>query len=117
MKNETKRNKSNKNNGDKHESERIHFEFASRTAESVSIAGSFNEWQPNATPMIALGQGRWAKDLALPPGQYEYCLVVDGQWMPDPQATERTANPFGGVNSVCRVGNRGVSRLCLPTKS
>ena len=106
MKNETKMNKTNKNNG-KHESKRIHFEFASPTAESVAIAGSFNDWQPNATPMIALGKGRWAKDLALPPGDYEYCLVVDGQWTPDPQAIETAPNPFGGVNSIRKVGNGG----------
>ena len=107
MKNETRMNKRNKNNGGQHESKRIHFEFASLTAESVAIAGSFNDWQPNVTPMIALGQGRWAKDLALPPGDYEYCLVVDGQWTPDPQATETAPNPFGGVNSIRKVGNGG----------
>ena len=107
MKNETSMNKRNKNNGGKHESNRIHFEFASPTAESVAIAGTFNEWQPNVTPMIALGQGRWAKDLALPPGDYEYCLVVDGQWTPDPEAAETVPNPFGGVNSVRKVGNGG----------
>ena len=107
MKNETKMNKTNKNNGGKHKSKRIHFEFASPSAESVAIAGTFNEWQPNATPMIALGQGRWAKDLALPPGDYEYCLVVDGQWTPDPLATETAPNPFGGVNSIRQVGTGG----------
>ena len=105
MKNETKLNQRNKRNASPHESKRIHFEFTCPTAESVAIAGTFNEWQPNATPMIALGQGRWAKDLALPPGDYEYCLVVDGQWTPDPQATESVPNPFGGVNSVRKVGN------------
>ena len=107
MKNETKLNQRNKRNVGHHEWKRIHFEFASPTAESVAIAGIFNEWQPNATPMIALGQGRWAKDLALPPGDDEYCLVVDGQWTPDPQATESVPNPFGGVNSVRKVGNGG----------
>ncbi len=100
-----KMNKRNKINGVKHEAKPIHFEFASPIAESVAIAGSFNNWQPNATPMIPLGQGRWAKDLALPPGDYEYCLVVDGQWMPDPLATKTVPNPFGGVNSVRKVGN------------
>jgi hypothetical protein len=29
--------------------------------------------------------------------------VVDGQWMPDPRATESVANPFGGRNSVLHV--------------
>ena len=103
MKNETKMNKTNKNNSDKHKSRRSHFEFVSSTAESVAIAGSFNNWQPNATPMIALGQGRWAKDLALPPGDYEYRLVVDGEWIPDLGASETTPNPFGGLNSVVKV--------------
>ncbi len=107
MKNETKLNQRNKRNAGPHESKRIHFEFTSPTAEAVAIAGTFNEWQPNATPMIALGQGRWAKDLTLPPGDYEYCLVVDGQWTPDPQATETVSNPYGGVNSVRKVGNGG----------
>ena len=104
MKNDTSRNKTN---GGKHEAKRIHFEFASPTAASVAIAGTFNEWRPNATPMIPLGQGRWAKDVALPPGDYEYCLVVDGQWTPDPLAAETAPNPFGGVNSVRKVGKGG----------
>ena len=86
---------------------RVRFEFTSPTAESVFIAGTFNEWQPRTTPMIALGQGRWAKDLTLPPGHYEYCLVVDEQWTVDPQATETVPNPFGGLNSVRRVGANG----------
>jgi 1,4-alpha-glucan branching enzyme len=88
-------------------SNRIRFEFTSPTANSVFIAGTFNDWRPNTAPMVDLGEGRWAKDLVLPAGHYEYCLVVDGQWMSDPRATENTPNPFGGLNSVRRVGNGG----------
>ena len=87
------------------QSQRVHFEFNYPAAESVFIAGTFNDWRPDATPMIPLDPGRWAKDLALPPGDYEYCLVVDGQWKPDPQAAETVPNPFGGVNAIRRVGN------------
>ena len=107
MNNETKLNRRNQNTAGPRASKRIHFECTAPAAESVAIAGTFNEWQPNATPMIALGQGRWAKDLTLPPGDYEYCLVVDGQWTPDPQARETAPNPYGGLNSVRRVGNSG----------
>jgi len=103
MKNETKLNQRNKRNAGQHETKRIHFEFTCPTAELVAIAGTFNEWRPNATPMIALGQGRWAKELALPPGTYEYCVVVDGAFLPDPLTQETVPNPFGGVNSVVRV--------------
>ena len=101
-----KKNKTKDTNDGGPQSQRVHFEFNYPAAESVFIAGTFNDWQPNATPMIALGQGRWAKDLALPPGDYEYCLVVDGKWTPDPRVTQTVPNPFGGVNSVFKVGNR-----------
>jgi len=105
MKRKKETNIGNRSNGHGPKSRRIHFEFISSSAESVAIAGTFNDWHPNATPMIALGQGRWAKDLALPPGDYEYCLVVDGcKWMPDPLAGEYVPNPFGGANAICRVG-------------
>ena len=108
MKNETKTDRSNLNNGSTPVSKRIHFEFASPTAESVAIAGTFNDWRPSATPMIALGQGRWIKDLTLPPGTYEYRFVVDGgNWTPDPLAPETAPTPFGGLNSVLRVAASG----------
>jgi hypothetical protein len=53
--------------------------------------------------MLAMGEGRWVKELVLPPGRYEYLLVVDGRWEPDPRAAERVANPFGGQNDVLVV--------------
>ena len=87
--------------------QQAHFEFGSPSAETVAIAGTFNEWRPSVTPMIALGEGRWAKDLMLPPGSYEYCLVVDGRWLPDPRVPETSPNHHGGVNSVCRIGDDG----------
>lgn len=81
------------------------FELTNPAAQSVSIAGSFNEWHPTVTPMIALGDGRWRKELTLLPGRYEYRLVVDGQWVDDPAAKETAPNPFGGLNAVLTVEN------------
>ena len=81
----------------------VRFELSDTPAQEVLIAGSFNNWQPHATPMIAQGNGRWVKDMTLTPGQYEYLFVVDGQWQPDPRATESTPNPYGGRNSVVTV--------------
>jgi len=53
--------------------------------------------------MIALGEGRWAKELLFRPGTYEYRLVVDGEWVTDDQGKETSANPFGSHNTVLRV--------------
>jgi len=72
-------------------------------AKIVCVAGSFNEWKPEKTPLVSLGNGRWAGDLTVKPGRHEYLFVVDGQWLPDPNAKENVQNPFGGKNSVLLV--------------
>lgn len=81
----------------------VRFEFNHPTALTVAIAGSFNQWQPDTKPLRNSGTGRWWEEIALAPGTYEYCLVVDGKWMPDPRAQETVPNPFGGKNSVIKV--------------
>jgi 1,4-alpha-glucan branching enzyme len=81
----------------------VRFEFTHPTATTVCVAGSFNHWQPEAKTLHSSGVGNWWKETALAPGTYEYCLVVDGQWMPDPLAPESVPNPFGGRNSVLHV--------------
>jgi len=78
-------------------------ELTHETAQEVCIAGSFNDWHPAATPMIPIGGGHWRKELTLLPGRYEYRLVVDGQWVDDPAATELIPNPFGTANAVIEV--------------
>ena len=83
--------------------EPVQFEFTDPTARMVCIAGTFNDWKPEAKPMHPMGDGHWLKETVLPPGTYEYCLVVDGKWIPDPRAKETVPNPFGGVNSVLKV--------------
>jgi 1,4-alpha-glucan branching enzyme len=81
----------------------VRFEFTHPTATTVCVAGSFNDWQPEAKTLHSSGAGRWWKETVLAPGTYEYCLVVDGRWMPDPLAKDTVPNPFGGRNSVLKV--------------
>ncbi|MEI2722843.1 MAG: glycogen-binding domain-containing protein [Verrucomicrobiota bacterium] len=83
----------------------VRFEYADPKATTVCIAGSFNHWQPEAKTLHSSGVGNWWKETALVPGTYEYCLVVDGQWMPDPQARESVPNPYGGRNSILVVAS------------
>ncbi len=73
-------------------------------AESVQIAGDFNNWQPAKTQMQKVGDsGVWQTKLKLPAGKYRYRLVVDGQWQQDPYNELTETNPFGGFNSVVEV--------------
>ncbi len=81
----------------------VSLELINPEAKAVYVAGSFNEWQPQKTPLVRTDNGRWVRDLAVKPGKHEYLFVVDGHWLPDPKATESVANPFGGWNSVLLV--------------
>ncbi len=81
----------------------VRLDFTHPEASEVFVAGTFNDWKPQVTPMIPLGNGRWIKILVLPPGDYEYLFFADGKWIPDPHATRTVPNPFGGVNSVLEV--------------
>ena len=82
---------------------RVVLELVNPAARQVFVAGSFNNWQPEQTPLMAAGNGRWMGNLNVAPGQYEYLFVVDGQWLPDPNAKQTVENPFGGRNSVLTV--------------
>lgn len=79
----------------------VHVEVMHPSARKVCIAGNFNGW--NAVELARLGSGKWAIDLTLPRGSYEYRLVVDGQWMADPNAQHTVPNPFGEQNSLLVV--------------
>jgi 1,4-alpha-glucan branching enzyme len=83
----------------------VRFEFTHPTAKTVCLAGTFNHWQPEAKTLHTSGVGNWWKEMFLAPGIYEYCLVVDGKWIPDPLARETVANPFGGRNSILKVAS------------
>lgn len=82
---------------------RVVLEIVSPAAKQVQVAGSFNQWDPKQTPLAAASDGRWTGNLKLRPGRHEYLFVVDGQWMPDPNARESVENPFGGRNSVLQI--------------
>lgn len=71
--------------------------------QEVTVAGSFNDWKPNSTPMQRQN-GTWSTILVLSPGTYEYMFVEDGdRWVTDPLAIETRDDGFGGMNAVLDV--------------
>ncbi len=58
----------------------IEFQCQVAAAQEVFLAGTFNNWQPNATPLKRGDDGVWSIKLKLTPGHYEYKFVVDGEW-------------------------------------
>ena len=53
--------------------------------------------------MHPVGNSRWVRETVLPVGTHEYCLVVDGQFRPDPLVQETVPNPLGGRASILKV--------------
>lgn len=82
---------------------KVALELLKPGAKQVFVAGSFNQWRPESAPLVQVGNGRWKGELAVAPGRHEYLFVVDGQWLPDPNAKETAQNPYGGKNSVLLV--------------
>lgn len=56
--------------------------FAMRAPEAkkVCLAGTFNGWDTEATPMRRNEYGVWTATLRLAPGRYEHKYLVDGAW-------------------------------------
>ena len=90
-------------------------------ATNVFLAGTFNNWDPQASPMERAPDGVWQIALDLAPGQYEYKFVVDGRWCCEPgredaagcpncirdereiQCANCVPNGFGTMNRVLEV--------------
>jgi hypothetical protein len=86
------------------EEQEVELSFSAPTARSVQVAGTFNDWRPESGPLEPAEEGEWKARLRLKSGQYEYRFVVDGVWADDPRSTASSANPFGGRNSILKVG-------------
>jgi hypothetical protein len=81
--------------------------YYNKDAKQPYIAGSFNNWKADDTPLYFIEDGWWEAVLELQPGVYEYKFVVDGNWIPDPNAFAYTDDGFGGLNAVIEVASEG----------
>lgn len=70
----------------------------------VELAGTFNDWQPQSGRMAKQKDGSFRKRIQLPPGEYRYKFIVDGQWQDDPEAEAHVTNEFGTQDALVRVG-------------
>jgi hypothetical protein len=86
------------------EREVVRFELSAPSASRVALVGSFNEWNPVATPLERdAASGKWVVSLRLPPGRHVYAFVVDGDVTADPAAPRAADDDFGSTNSVVLV--------------
>ncbi len=82
----------------------ITFNPLGRRYSMIRIAGQMNDWNPDKNPMQFNGT-IWETKIMMTPGNYQYKLVVDDEWISDPVNPDTVSNGIGGYNSLLRVGN------------
>lgn len=81
-------------------------------AQSVAVAGDFNQWSPEANLLRETGEnGVWTGLIAVSAGVHKYMFVVDGsEWVTDPAAEAYIDDGFGMRNAVVAVAPPSPSR-------
>ena len=79
--------------------------FDAPDARRVAVAGDFNRWDANATPLTRdEGSRGWSVTLPLRDGEHRYAFVVDGtRWVPDPHAERSAQGEAGRIYSLLNV--------------
>lgn len=99
-----------KRNGHHQDSNPTRFELDAPSAGQAFVAGTFNDWRADATPMKREDGGRWVAHVDVPPGRHEYKFIVDGSWCcgvgpdgPIDQVGGGVPNSMGTTNRVIEV--------------
>lgn len=83
---------------------RVNFSIDAGPGKKVSVAGTFNDWDPEAKVLKDKNNdGIYRGAMMLPPGTYEYKYVIDGVWCVDAQNQHFVPNELGTINSMLIV--------------
>lgn len=85
----------------------VTFTLSCPAADSVSLIGSFNQWNPRGFEMSSPGEEKvWVLELKLPQGRHEYAFLVNGEVvLSDPTSPFTESDGFGNQNSIIFVTN------------
>jgi 1,4-alpha-glucan branching enzyme len=81
----------------------LNFIYNAPQAQSVSLVGDFNQWNPAAHPMRQMPDQAWLITMELKHGHHRYAFMVDGQLTLDPRAQGITRNDKGERVSLVPV--------------
>jgi len=81
----------------------VNFICVAPQAQSVSLVGDFNKWNPAANPMKRMPDGAWLLMVELAHGHHRYAFLVDGNLTLDPRAQGVTRNDEGERVSLLPV--------------
>lgn len=81
----------------------VNFFLTAPQAQSASVIGDFNKWDPAANPMQRRIDGAWFAQIPLTHGHHQYQFLVDGQRQADPQALGMARGEQGEKVSLVAV--------------
>ena len=84
-------------------SRRVPFMTKVEGAKEVVVTGDFTDWAKDKIRLRQAGGGKWEGLLELPPGEYRYRLLVDGEWRDHAEAAKRSPNPYGSQDCILLV--------------
>jgi hypothetical protein len=81
----------------------LNFTFYAESGETVSVAGSFNNWDPFMYELAETSPGRYTLSLPLPPGAYQYAFFYRGERFLDPANPRRVYSRDGKAANEATV--------------
>ncbi|MFO7446857.1 MAG: trehalase family glycosidase [Ignavibacteriaceae bacterium] len=91
------------------DSVKVTFHYSNLSVENVSVAGSFNGWNPDGYNFTK-SDTAFTLSINLPAGYYYYKLVVDGKWIYDPGNPLKVNDGGSGFNSILKAGDPPVPK-------
>ncbi len=82
----------------------VRFAQPAGLGQSIHVAGDFNHWSQTATPLTYDEiTGAHQALVEIPPGRYQYRLVIDGRWRADSYNEHRHLNDYNEQSNVLIV--------------
>lgn len=88
---------------------------ADQDLKTVSVAGTFNNWNKDARILEKQKDGRtWKTTYRLSPGKHSYKFVLDGdRWVTDPRAVRNEDDGNGNTNSILIILPAGYDKPAM----
>jgi 1,4-alpha-glucan branching enzyme len=81
----------------------VRFICTAPQAQTVSVVGDFNQWNPKANLLNKMPDGAWHLQMELRHGHHRYAFLVDGTLTLDPRAQGVTRDDQGQRVSLMAV--------------
>jgi hypothetical protein len=81
----------------------LRFSFRADSGEVITVAGTFNNWDPFMYELKESSEGLYTLTLTLPPGTYQYVFFYRGERLLDPNNSARVYTRDGKTVSQVQV--------------